>query len=282
MNPICTPFSTLCRTLWLWVVALSVAVAKPSAGEELPTPSARPTWGSGPTSLAPALLTSILETKARQAARTAYLQAEALAYGATVSAAAQAERDTAAGLFSFLDSRNNYVESLQVQDLTVLPVGMKKSLADGNGSLELGILKATFLHDRALLTVFVRLRIPSPDPNSSIKERELFFGADNVVFSRDGGLKEDFQLVLLGDFIQPLGNMTLRFKGGLSRFQTPDIAKQTYATVSCETLAGLGIAADVIFPRSMLVPIDQENGAVLPGWVLPSANPAMTTSDLHS
>ena len=50
----------------------------------------------------------------RQAARTAYLSAEGLAHGVSVSAAAQADRDTAAGVFNFLDSRRNYVQSLQL------------------------------------------------------------------------------------------------------------------------------------------------------------------------
>ena len=61
--------------------------------------------------------------------------------------------------------------------------------------------------------------------------------------------------------------MTLRFKGGLNRFVSPDVNAQTYATVNCESLAGLGIAAEVIFPRSMLVPVKPDDGAVLPGQV---------------
>lgn len=236
---------------------------------EVPAPVINPAtrWGNGAGTLAPAVLQSILETKLRLAARTAYLQAEGMAYGVNVSAGAQADRDTAAGVFNYLDSRNNYVETLQAQDLTVLPVGIKKALSGGNGTLDIGIMKANFLQDHAELTVFVRLVIPSPDPNSSIKERELFFGADKVSFSRDGGLLGDFRLVLLGDFVQPLGNMTLRFKGGLNRFTTPDVNAQTYATVSCESLAGLGIAADVTFPRSMLVPINEMTGETLSGQV---------------
>jgi len=234
----------------------SISVANPTAG-----------WGTGHTTLAPALLQSIVETKLRVAARTAYLQAEGLAYGVNVSEEAQADRDTAAGVFNFLDSRNNYVETLQAQDLTVLPVGIKKSLSGGNGTLDIGILKANFLADKAELTVFVRLVLPSPDPNSSIKERELFFGADKVAFSRDGGLLGDFNLVLLGDFVLPLGNMTLRFKGGRNRFTAPNFTIHTYATVSCESLAKIGVVADVTFPRSMIVPIDQAIGTVLPGQV---------------
>ena len=262
MNPIATFLTRLLSACFLWVTVLSQAGAAISPPDELPLP-ARPGWGTGQSQLSPALVLSILETKARLAARTAYLQAEAQAYGARVSEAAQSERDTAAGLFSFLDSRGGYVDSLRGSDLTVLPVGIRKALGSGNGALEIGILKVRFLADRALLTVYVRLKIPSPDPNSSIKERELFFGADDVVFSRDGGLAGDFKLVLLGDFVQPLGNMTLRFIGGLNRY-TGATDALTYATVSCVRLVGLGVAAEVIFPRSMLVPINAQTGDVLP------------------
>ncbi|GAB3960106.1 hypothetical protein GCM10028805_57420 [Spirosoma harenae] len=248
--------------LWLWLMLLpSTWAASSSFNEDLPIP-ARSFWGSGQSQLAPALIVAIEETKARLVARTQYLQTEAHQFDAVVSAAAQAERDTAAGLFSYLDSRGGFVDSLRGNDLTVLPVGIRKTLGNGNGTLDIGILKVRFLSDKALLTVFVRLRLPAPDNNSTIKERELFFGADDVVFSRDGGLAGDFKLVLLGDFVQPLGNMTLRFKGGLNRY-TGTSQDLTYANVSCQSLAGLRMSGDVIFSRSMLVPIDPLTGAVI-------------------
>lgn len=256
----------LLGVLCLWATFITAVVAAtPPIDDGLPMPT-KPSWGSGQSALSPAFLLALTETKARLAARTAYLQSEARTYGATVSKAAQSERDTAASLFGFLDGRGGYVDSLRGSDLTVLPVGIRKSLGSGNGSLEIGILKVRFLADQALLTVYVRLKIPSPDPNSSIKERELFFGADDVVFSRDGGLAGDFKLVLLGDFIQPLGNMTLRFIGGLNRY-TGATDALTYATVSCNQLAGLGVAAEVIFPRSTLLPINPQTGDELPGQV---------------
>jgi hypothetical protein len=247
-------------------VRLKADVVTRSDAPPAPTKGA---WGEGQSHLAPDLLLSIAESKLRLAARTAYLAAEAKDYGAVVSAAAQADRDTAAGLFSYLDSRGSFVDSLRGSDLMVLPVGVRKNLGSGNGSLEIGILRVQFLPTKALLTAYVRLKIPSPDPNSSIKERELFFGANDVEFSRDGGLSGDFKLVLLGDFVQPLGNMTLRFKGGLNRF-TGATTALTYATVSCQQLAEIGIAADVLFPRSMLVPIDRSTYTELPGQVTAS------------
>ncbi|GAB2560259.1 hypothetical protein [Spirosoma areae] len=263
MNPIATFLTRLLSACFLWVtLVLPQAGAATAPTNDIPL-AAKPGWGTGQSQLSPALMLSILETKARLAARTAYLQTEGLAYGAHVSEAAQSERDTAAGLFSYLDSRGGYVDSLRGSDLTVLPVGLRKALGSGNGSLEIGILKVRFLADRALLTVYVRLKIPSPDPNSSIKERELFFGADDVVFSRDGGLAGDFKLVLLGDFVQPLGNMTLRFIGGLNRY-TGATDALTYATVSCVKLVGLGVAAEVIFERSLVVPINIQTGEVIP------------------
>jgi hypothetical protein len=257
------------------VVSIRVGANPPSSrSDEKPTPETNsPTlvsWESLMKRGAPRLPSAVGETIREMAVhnqlRGAYLATEATMAGAVVSAAAQADRDTAAGLFSYLDTRGHYVDNLTLQDLTVLPVGMKKSLSDGNGSLELGILKAVFFPQYAELTVFVRLKIPSPDPNSSIKERELFFGADHVRFTRDGGLTGDFSLVLLGDFVLPLGNMTLRIKGGLNRF-TAATQDLTYATVNCDKLVGLGVAGEVLFPRSMLVPINPTDGSVQPGQV---------------
>ncbi|MCK8494593.1 hypothetical protein M0L20_22180 [Spirosoma sp. RP8] len=256
----------LLGVLCLWATFLPVLWASPDPTDDHPPVPAKPNWGSGQSEVAPALALAIAETKIRLAARTAYLQTEAQQYGAVVSQAAQAERDTAAGLFSFLDSRGGFVDSLRGSDLMVLPVGIRKTLGSGNGTLDIGILKVRFLADRALLTVYVRLKIPSPDPYSNEKKRELLFGADNVPFSRDGGLAGDFKLTLLGDFVQPLGNMTLRFKGGLNRFTgaTEDI---TYANVSCQQLAGLRVVGDVLFAKSMLTPIDANTGTELPGQV---------------
>ncbi|MGM9507901.1 hypothetical protein ACS5NO_09245 [Larkinella sp. GY13] len=177
-----------------------------------------------------------------------------------LAAATSAERDSAASLFRYLDSRNGYVEELTMQDLTVLPVGLKKQI--GNRTVELGILKVKFFPQHAELTVFARIKASMPDPYSGVNERELFFGADQVHFTRDGGLTGDFKLVLLGDYIVPMGNMTLRLRGGLNRLTgaTEDL---TYATFNCGGLVGLGVVGEVLFPRSMLVPIEPVTGGVI-------------------
>lgn len=177
-----------------------------------------------------------------------------------LAATTSAERDSAASLFRYLDSRNNYVEDLKMQDLTVLPVGVKKQI--GNRTVELGILKVAFFPQHAELTVFARITASMPDQFSSVNERELFFGADHVRFTRDGGFTGDFKLVLLGDFVLPMGNMMLRLRGGLNR-QTGATEDLTYATFNCNGLVGLGVAGDVLFPRSMLVPIDSNSGEVI-------------------
>ncbi len=236
-----------------------------SDGPKNGPPPAEVAWPTGATEwsgVSEAFLAQLVQTRLQRAARTAYLDAEAAGLGASVSTLALADRDSAAAIFAYLDSRQRYVEELRLQDLTVLPTGMRKSWNNGNSSFEMGILKARFEPTRAFLTVFVRLRLPSPDPNSTIKERELFFGADDVEFTRSGGLVGDFKLVLLGDFIQPVGNITLRFLGGLNR-QSGATDNLTYVTISCEQIAALRVTADVILPRSLVVPI-QPTGEVLP------------------
>jgi hypothetical protein len=232
--------------------------------------AARMSWESlmkqGATSLPSAVGEAIHETMASHQLRGAYLASEATSVGAIVSTAAQSDRDTAAGLFNYLDTRGNYVKNLTLQGLAVLPVGTKAAISGNADSLEIGILKAVFFPTYAELTVFVRMIIPSPDPHSTIKKRELFFGADHVRFTRDGGLTGDFSLVLLGDFVVPMGNMTLRIKGGLDK-HTGITQNLTYATVNCDKLVGLGVAGEVLFPLSMLVPINPTDGSVQPGQV---------------
>lgn len=246
-------------------VAALPTLASPSTdppAEHWPVVAGQPPAGQ-PQGWAPQFGHALEQSRRQRAARWAYLSTEALDHGAYVSPAAEADRDTAAGMFDYLQSRNAFVDSLRAQDLTVLPVGLKKTLPGGNGTVEIGILKATFFPTHAELTVFARLEIATPDPNSSVKKRELFFGADHVRFTRDGGLSGEFSLVLLGDFVQPIGAMTLRLKGGLNRY-TGATEQLTYARVSCEGLVGMGVAAEVLFARSMLVPIDGTTGAVRP------------------
>ena len=164
-------------------------------------------------------------------------------------------RNDARGVFQYLDSKadGGYKESVSYDDLVVLPVGLRKQI--GNTTADVGILKAAFFSDHAELTVFVRLKTKVTDPNATIKERELFFGADRVSFTKAGGIKE-FDAVLLGDVILNMGKWTVIVKGGLDMSTgTIDKATTTYATIDCGKFREAQLVAEVVFPRDVLIPL---------------------------
>ena len=135
-----------------------------------------------------------------------------------------------------------------------LPVGLKKKL--GNSVVTIGISNAKFMLGYTELTVFCKVILPQKDAATG-KQKEIFFGADNVKLSKGGGLIGDANLVLLGDV--PIafngGNLLLTLKGGLD-MQTGKVQKLTYAKLECGGIKEIGLSADVTFPQSMLVAMD--------------------------
>lgn len=176
---------------------------------------------------------------------------------AIVSDSSSSERQKARSVFAALDAENQYQDSLSsFEDLRVLPIGIRKKV--GNNTIELAITKGTIYANKAELTVYIRMTMPVSDPNSSAKERQLFFGADQVGITRSGGLTGDFRAVLLGDFILPLRSFTIILKGGGGLAPNGQVnGAVTYAQFSCGSgFKEARLVADVVFPRDVLVPLD--------------------------
>ncbi len=167
-------------------------------------------------------------------------------------------RAQASQLFAELDAQDQYRQSLTYDDLMVLPVGLKRNI--GNSTVELAISKAIFKADRAELTVYIRLRMPAPSSNGGAAERTLFFGADQIGLTRNGGLSGQFRALLLGDFALPFEQLTVVFKGGnglAPNGQVSDDLAQTYAVFNCQTgFERAKLSADVLFSQKMLVPLN--------------------------
>ena len=165
-----------------------------------------------------------------------------------VSAEMADARALAQATFDQIDRSNNYIENLLQKSLVELPVGMKKQL--GKTSVAIGVSKAKFFPEYTLLTIFCKIDLP--------QGKTIFFGADGVKLSKDGGLIGGGNLVLLGDFQIPIngGNSMLTLKGGLD-MKTGNISydKVTYASIECNGIKNLNIAADFSFPRTLLVPL---------------------------
>lgn len=169
-----------------------------------------------------------------------------------------ADRAKAQETFDEVEQKNHYIDFISPDNLTELPVGMKKKI--GKLSVTIGISSARLLEGFTLLTIFCKIQLPQEDPVTQ-RPQEIFFGADNVKLTGDGGLVGEPLLVLLGDFGIAFngGNLLLTLKGGQS-MQHDAIGNQkaTYAKLECGGLKELGLYADISFPKNRLVPLNAD------------------------
>jgi len=154
--------------------------------------------------------------------------------------------------FQALDESGNWIETLEPSDLVELPVGIRKTI--GNVQYMVGISGATFTPEYTELTAFVRIILPQEGADG--QQKQLFFGANDVRLSHEGGLEGDTNLVLLGDFPIAIsgGRGAIILKGGMD-MESGDVTNKTYVTIDCDGFKELGVQADVQFARSMIVPL---------------------------
>nr|WP_321413063.1 hypothetical protein [uncultured Allomuricauda sp.] len=156
-------------------------------------------------------------------------------------------------VFNKLEETQNYVNLVSSNDLVTLPIGVKKEI--GTITYTLAISKAKILPDHSEVTAFVHIRLPQTDHEGN--PIELFFGANDIKLSHKGGIYGDANLVLLGDIGIPIngGNGLVALKGGFD-MESGNVQDLTYVTIDCGGFKEMGVAADVLFPRSMLEPVD--------------------------
>ena len=157
-------------------------------------------------------------------------------------------RSQATQTFAEIDRQGRYIDNLTPSDLVELPVGMKKRL--GTSSVTIGISKAKFTSTYSELTIFCKIDLP--------QGKTIFFGADKVLLSHNGGIIGNARLVLLGNFQIPIngGNNMLILNGGFDMTTGNIAADATGITVTCDGVKDLKINADVVFPRSLIEPLD--------------------------
>lgn len=157
-------------------------------------------------------------------------------------------RARAAAEFDKLEQSNHYANSLNPGDLNELPVGLKKTI--NNTTVKIAVSNASFYPSYAELTVYAKVEIPqSPG--------QLFFGVQGIRLSYTGGIIGDAKLVLLGNLSIPVngGNGTIVLKGGFD-MHTGQAIDLTYVQIDCNGFKQLGLSADLVFPKTMLVPLD--------------------------
>ncbi len=180
-----------------------------------------------------------------------------------VSDSVAKNRSLAAASFEVIEKHRSWVDKFTTEDIKELPIGIKhtnKGNTNDNVEYAIGITKATFNKDYTELTVFARVRLPQTDSNGY--PIELFFGANNVKISHQGGIIGDANLVLLGDVHLPFNasKWMLTLKGGFD-YKTGNVENKTYVTINCDGVKELGIQGLVEFSRELILPIEA-NGKV--------------------
>lgn len=164
-------------------------------------------------------------------------------------------RALAKNSFTIIEDSGSWVDNFTNEDIQELPVGVKHTRE--NIEYAIGFTRATFTKDYTELTVFARVRLPQTDSNGY--PIELFFGADNVRLSQQGGIRGDAKLVLLGDIHIPFnaGKWMLTLKGGFN-YRKGNTQNLTYATINCDGVKEIGIQGEVEFSRELILPIEPD------------------------
>ncbi|MEN1784289.1 MAG: hypothetical protein AAGF77_04035, partial [Bacteroidota bacterium] len=105
------------------------------------------------------------------------------------------DRNETRAVLDEVDQNNTWISTFSRNDIVTLPVGVKHYVNEVEYAI--GIAKAIIHKDYSELTVFARVRLPQT--NEAGEPIELFFGANNVKLSHNGGIFGDANLVLLGD-----------------------------------------------------------------------------------
>jgi hypothetical protein len=146
------------------------------------------------------------------------------------------------------------------------PIGLHQDFSGENAGVDIGFMNLRMTPSVNYLTVFARMKLPIKNPRNGENYQDIFFGADSVKISHDGNILGDCKLVLLGDVSVPFGKGVFTLKGGFD-MATGEIPEGiTYVRLDCNRFKEVSVAAELVFPRSLLLPIDYD-GNITQGYV---------------
>ena len=168
-------------------------------------------------------------------------------------------RSGAGDTFSEIERTGRYEQNISNQNITSLPIGIKSKIAGDNTTYTIGVSQARFYPDYTELTVFAKVDIPQKGENGM--PMSLFFGAQDIKLSHDGGIIGDAKLALLGDINIPINENTwqVSLHGGFDK-ATGAIEDLTYVVIDCDGFKEMKVSGAVEFSRNLIVPI--HNGQV--------------------
>jgi hypothetical protein len=145
----------------------------------------------------------------------------------------------------------NFIKSIDASTKFELPVGISKSIGGINYDVAIYAVRLKPLY--AELDMVMQIEIPQ-------NGKQLTFMAKSIKLSNQGGIVGDATLQLVGDYgINFSGDkVQLVLKGG-----TREQLGGTYAKIDCDGFKEIGIDANVIFSRDLLLP-ENLNGTIQP------------------
>ncbi|MTH15809.1 hypothetical protein [Flavobacterium sp. LC2016-01] len=178
-------------------------------------------------------------------------------YGQDVTASKEVA--AAASSIEKIEASERWVDKFSNQDLVELPIGIRNTVS--NIQYSIGITKAVFSPEYTTLTVFCRVDIPQKNKNG--QPMQLFFGADNVKLSHQGGIMGEAKLVLLGNVDIPFSEnkWQVSLMGGFD-MATGNVDDLTYVTIDCDGFKEMKITGAVEFSRDLILPIDPKTKTV--------------------
>ncbi len=163
--------------------------------------------------------------------------------------------------FAMAEERGNFTQQLNPNELTELPVGIKKT----KNSVEYAIVvtKAKFTPKYAIIDVFARVR--TPQQGAKRGQKDLYFGAEGVKLSYKGRIIGDTKLALLGGDVHIPFNKEwmLTLEGGAIDETGNANNSNTYVVIDCEGIKELSLKGNIQISRNVLTPLNP-NGEIAP------------------
>jgi hypothetical protein len=150
------------------------------------------------------------------------------------------------GITNFTDNLINASPNAKLE----LPIGIRKK--ENNIEYTVGIYQLKFGPTFTEFSAFARVIIPQRDGSGC--KTELFFVGEGLRISAKGGIyASDASLKLIANFKIDLGGQKsfLILKGGKNRTDA------TYINIDCNGFKEMQLNADVLFPRNVLQPVDE-------------------------
>lgn len=170
------------------------------------------------------------------------------------------EVGAAASSIEKIEAADRWVDHFSNEDLVELPVGIRNTV--NNVQYSIGITKAVFSPEYTTLKVFCRVDIPQKGENG--QPMRLFFGADNVKLSHQGGIIGEAKLVLLGNVDIPFSanKWQLSLYGGFEMATGNVNDDLTYVKIDCDGFKEIRVSGAVEFSRDLILPIDEKTHTV--------------------